>query len=175
MSEPEERGIPTNEPHGTTSQITYWAVRLALTGPRPQRWRIRSQTGYFLALTTQHAQRRDVKLGESRNHAPMPGLPPHRDHPASTPAASPRFARTATTVQRSCQESRAVERLLVDPAPPLGHQFWVPRPVPVGRPPRLNGAGAAVGEAAYPAGESLAVGACGDLVGRCVPGRRGRR
>ena len=43
-------------------------------------------------------------------------------------------------------------------------------PVPVGRPPGLNGVGAAVGEAAYPVGEiPLAVGACGDLVGGACP------
>jgi hypothetical protein len=49
-------------------------------------------------------------------------------------------------------------------------------PVPVGRPPGLNGVGAAVGEAAYRVGEiPLAVGACGDLVGGALPGRRGRR
>jgi hypothetical protein len=61
--------------------------------------------------------------------------------------------------------------VLVDPALPLGHQslgFLVP--VPVGRPPGLNGVGAAVGEAAYPVGEiPLAVGACGDLVGGACP------
>ena len=42
-------------------------------------------------------------------------------------------------------------------------------PVPVGRPPGLNGVGAAVGEAAYPVGEILAVGACRDLVGGAGP------
>jgi hypothetical protein len=44
--------------------------------------------------------------------------------------------------------------VLVDPALPLGHQFLgFLVPVPVGRPPGLNGVGAAVGEAAYPVGE----------------------
>ena len=43
-------------------------------------------------------------------------------------------------------------------------------PVPVGRPPGLNGVGASVGEAAYPVGgDPLAVGACGDLVGGACP------
>lgn len=61
--------------------------------------------------------------------------------------------------------------VLVDPALPLGHQFLgFLVPVPVGRPPGLNGVGAAVGEAAYPVGEiPLAVGACGDLVGGACP------
>ena len=60
--------------------------------------------------------------------------------------------------------------VLVDPALPLGHQFLgFLVPVPVGRPPGLNGVGAAVGEAAYPVGEILAVGACGDLVGGAGP------
>lgn len=60
--------------------------------------------------------------------------------------------------------------VLVDPALPLGHQFLgFLVPVPVGRPPGLNGVGAAVGEAAYPVGEILAVGACGDLVGGACP------
>ena len=53
--------------------------------------------------------------------------------------------------------------VLVDPALPLGHQFLgFLVPVPVGRPPGFNGVGAAVGEATYPVGEILAVGACGD-------------
>ena len=59
---------------------------------------------------------------------------------------------------------------MVDPALPLGHQFLgFLVPVPIGRPPGLNGVGAAVGEAAYPVGEILAVGACGDLVGGACP------
>jgi hypothetical protein len=60
--------------------------------------------------------------------------------------------------------------VLVDPALPLGHQFLgFLVPVPVGRPPGLNDVGAAVGEAAYPVGKILAVGACGDLVGGACP------
>jgi len=59
---------------------------------------------------------------------------------------------------------------LVDPALPLGHQFLgFLVPVPVGRLPGLNRRGRGGGEAGYPVGEILAVGACGDLVGGACP------
>ena len=56
-------------------------------------------------------------------------------------------------------------RWLIQPWP-LGHQFLgFPLPVPVGRPPGLNGVGAAVEEPFVRGRGDPAVGVCGDLVG----------
>lgn len=60
--------------------------------------------------------------------------------------------------------------VLVDPLLPVGKLlpgFFVP--VPVGRPPRLHGAGTAFKETGHPGGEEFLVGVGGDLVGGVGP------
>jgi hypothetical protein len=102
------RGVPTNEPHGTTSHVTYWAVRLALTGPRPERWRIRPQTGYFLTLATQHLRRRDCQplVEGGTTHRAMPSC--HRT--VTTPSVAYR-TRSSQLLTEPLQPGIACRRL----------------------------------------------------------------
>ena len=135
------------------------------------------------------AYRRRVSRRRARHARPPRPVPAERPRrrPAEPSAAGPPERRDAPPPPRSRRSRRASPAATRAPTPATAStantssrsrrgRASAGRAIPIGRSPGLNGVGAAVGEAAYPAGgDPLAVGACGDLVGGALPGRRGRR